>query len=112
MSVSRLLATLSLTDAGITVQFPEDQFWRWTLQSQTGDHHLVTEDLRWQCTWDQLRHALAARGSLVLIRKDGARCRFKSLRHHQLRKVRESLVAHQVEVQRVRTTAFHYLATS
>ena len=108
-SVSRFMVMMQLGENGINVQFPSDPVSLKSIQFQALGHQISPEDLRWSCEWDQFNYVLAAPGSMLIVRTDGSRCRFKSIRHKRLREIRSHLITRHVAVSRVRTTLFHYL---
>jgi hypothetical protein len=112
ISLSALLVKLTFNEQTITINFPERGIWLKMLevQSRTFSHRLdPAHDLRWTCQWNDLSCALVARRSLILIRADGVRCRFKSVHRQRMSELRAALAMHEIDMRPVRTTLGHHL---
>lgn len=112
LNLNTFTVQLSFDEWGIKVAFPSGRLTRAALQAVTVGHKLEPEDLHWKCPWDQCDHVLLAHRSVLVVRRDDSRCRFKANIRKDLKRLHRQLVAHDVPVRRVRTTLFSYLRTS
>ncbi|MDQ2739634.1 MAG: hypothetical protein M3Y35_13690 [Actinomycetota bacterium] len=103
---------LRYDERSVIVAFPRSGLWLKLLdvQSRGFNHRLDPDsDLQWTCEWADVKYAIVARRSIVFVRSQDARCRFKSIHRRKMSALREFLIEQNVPTRPVRTTLGHFL---